>query len=269
MPLATRTRAFGLRPPALAALAAVLLVAGCGKDSTSDKAGGDEGSRSQKAQTKAAIRGCAPQCLPPGMTEPGSLPSGSYKTHYFFAGQMRLTFEKGWTGTEDSTGEFGAAKNRDTDYRVVFWEDVYPQKDGQRVKGVPVTAGGVLDWLRANRNLRVRAPHKDAIGADLPARVVDVSIADGAVNDDPECPAKACANFLGFPQWGEPYGIAGDSVTRLYLSDVKYGGQNHLFVAAVEGSSKPDLDTRLAAAKRLIASVQVPATPGAGTEEKQ
>jgi len=64
-----------------------------------------------------------------------------------------------------------------------------------------------------------------------------------------------------FPQWEEPYDIAGGGVTRFYLSDVKYGGKTHLFVAAVEGVDKAQLDAGLPAAERLVESAKVPADP--------
>jgi len=246
----------------LATSAAVFVIGGCGDDSSSDK----ETSKSNPARTEttATIRGCAPQCLPPDYTEPGKVPRGTYKTKYFFAGQMTVVFDKGWEVGEDSTGEFASAENKTPDLRVIFWEDVFPTRHKQglaRVEGVAGTADGVVGWLRANPNLSVTTQSKGTIGSDLPATVVDVSVAGKADNDDPGCPAKPCANFLGFPQWGETYGIAGGGVTRFYLSDVKYGGKTHLFVAAVEGIDKAQLDAGLPAAERLIESAKVPADP--------
>jgi hypothetical protein len=246
----------------LAAAAAVSLIGGCGDDSSSDT----ESSKSNRARTgtTATIRGCAPQCLPRNITEPGKVPEGRYKTKYFFAGQMNVVFDKGWAVGEDSTGEFSSAQNKNPDLRVIFWEDVFPTRHKQGlkpVKGVARTADGVVGWLRANPNLSVSAPSEGTIGSDLPATVVDVSVAGKADNDDPGCPAKPCANFLGFPQWGETYGIAGGGVTRFYLSDVKYGGKTHLLVAAVEGVDKAQLDAGLPAAERLIKTAKVPADP--------
>jgi hypothetical protein len=243
----------------------VLLIAGCGDDSSSGEAGTD-GSKSGQAETEttAAISGCAPQCLPPNFSEPGQVAKGPYKTQYFFAGQMQVTFDKGWTVGEDSTGEFSSAANKTPDLRVIFWEDVFPTMPKQglkRVKGVPGTADGVVGWLRGNPNLSVTPPDRGTIGSDLPAQVIDVSVAAKADNDDPGCPAKPCANFLGFPQWGETYGIAGGGVTRFYLSDVKYGGKTHLFVAAVEGIDKAHLDAGLPATEQVIESARVPADP--------
>jgi hypothetical protein len=88
---------------------------------------------------------------------------------------------------------------------------------------------------------------------------VDIGVADNAVNDDPTCPAKACANFLGYPQWDEPYGIAGKSISRFYLADVRYGGKQHLFVAVIETTGTAQLRAFLPGAKKVIASVRVPA----------
>ena len=113
--------------------------------------------------------------------------------------------------------------------------------------------------LRSNPNLRVSKPTIGKIGT-LRASVVDIGVADGAVNDDPTCPAKACANFLGYPQWGEPYGIAGKSVSRFYLADVRYGGKRHLFVAVIEATGASQLKAFLPEARKLIASVRVPAS---------
>ena len=246
----------------LVAFAAVLFIGGCGDDTSSDK----ETSKSPQAQTEPTepIQGCAPQCLPPNLTRPGKVPEGTYTTQYFFAGQMKVVFDKGWAVGEDSTGELLASANKNPDLRVFFWEDVFPTtpKQGlQRVKGVPGTADGVVGWLRANPSLSVTAPEKGTIGADLPATVVDVSVAREAENDDPSCPAKPCANFLGFPQWEGPYAFGRGVVTRFYFSDVKYGGKTHLLVAAVEGVDKAQLDAGLPAAEWLIESAKVPAEP--------
>lgn len=132
----------------LAASATVLLIGGCGDDSASDK----ESSTSARAPTATAtIQGCAPQCLPPNITYPGNVPKGTYKTEYFFAGQMTVVFDKGWAVSEDSTGEFASAPNKNPDFKVIFGEDLHPTRHKQglrRVNGVPLTTDGVVGWLR-------------------------------------------------------------------------------------------------------------------------
>ena len=212
------------------------------------------------------IPGCAPQCLPPNLTQPGFLAAGKYQTRFFFGGQMTLSFAKEWYSGEDSTGEFWASPKTNSHVRVIFWEDVYATKasvpgDWQRVGSLRRTSASLLAWLRKNPNLTVSKPTSGKIGA-IRARMVDIGVSAGAVNDDPGCPAKACANFLHFPQWGEPYGIAGKAMTRFYFADVRYGGRSHLFVAAVETVSAAQLKAFLPTARKVIGSVRVPATAG-------
>jgi hypothetical protein len=207
-----------------------------------------------------SIRGCVPACLH-GIIEPGDLPKGEYRTVWFFGGEMRLTFERGWTSTQDSSGEFRASPLYAPDENdILFWEDVYPVENGERVKGVPRTAAGLLDWLTSSTQLEVSAPTPGAIGA-FPATVVDIRLAPDAVNDDPNCPSRVCANFMGFPQWDGTFGIAGRQVQRFYLSDVTYGGRDHLFVAVIYPQKPTDMKALRVAGERLIATVRVPADP--------
>jgi len=210
------------------------------------------------------IPGCAPQCLPPNSTVPANLAAGKYQTKYFFAGKMRLSFAHAWYSNEDSTGEFNAYSRLNPQSRVIFWEDVYAVKSAtpgswERVGPLRRTAAGLLTWLQGNPNLTVSKTTAGKIGT-IRARVVDIGVANGAVNDDPGCPAKACANFLGYPQWGEPYGIAGKAVSRFYFADVRYGGRQHLFVAVAEALGKAQLRAFLPEATKIFASVRVPAT---------
>ena len=52
------------------------------------------------------------------ITKPGKVPKGTYKTQYFFAGQMTVIFDKGWAVVEDSTGEFASAENKNPDESI-------------------------------------------------------------------------------------------------------------------------------------------------------
>ncbi len=209
------------------------------------------------------IPGCAPQCLPRGYTIPANLAAGKYQTKYFFAGKMRLSFAEAWFSDEDSTGEFNAHSRLNPQSRVIFWEDVYAVKvsgtSAARVGPQRPTAAGLIAWLQSNPNLTVSKPAAGRIGT-IRARVVDIGVAKGAVNDDPGCPAKACANFLGYPQWGESYGIAGKAVSRFYFADVRYGGRQHLFVAVAEALGKAQLRAFLPDATKIFASVRIPAS---------
>jgi hypothetical protein len=209
------------------------------------------------------IEGCVPACVS-GITQPGNLPEGEYQTAWFFGGEMLLTFDAGWMSEEDSTSEFSVMSLAAPENGIVFWEDVYPLEDGKRVNGVPLTAAGLLDWLRSSFQVDVSGTSQGAIG-DLPATVIDVSVAPDAANeeDNAYCRKRTCVLFLGFPQWDEPWGIAGDQVQRFYLSDVSYGGAEHLFVAVVYPDDPAEMKAFASTGEQLLATVRVPAIPSA------
>ena len=252
-------------------VAAGLLSAACSSSvsqqppSAAAKAGGT--ATSTAAPAKAAlvpqpIQGCVPVCNAPGLTQPGKIPERPYKTRWFFGGQMVITPSEPWSIHEDSTGEFSLMPDATPDNDVLFWEDVYPIENDQRVSGVPLTVKGLLAWLRATPRLDVSAPRPGMIGRSLPATVVDVTIAKGAKNEDPACPTSTCVDFLGYPQWDLNFGISEPQIQRFYLSNVTYGGRKHLFIAVIYPNDPRDMSTFPAHAEKLIATVQVPATAG-------
>jgi hypothetical protein len=252
-------------------LAAGLLSAACssagGPGQPSPSAGAAGGAASSAAASARAapvpkpIRGCVPACNPPGLTRPGRIPERPYEAQWFFGGQMVITPGEPWSIHEDSTGEFALTLDAAPENSVLFWEDVYPSNDDVRVPGVSLTVRGLLGWLKATLRLHVSAPRPGTIGRDLPATVVDVTVAKGAKNEDPDCPTRACVLWLEFPQWDVSWGIAEPQVQRFYLSEVSYGGQKHLFVAVVYPNDPGDMRKFLPHAEKLIATVQVPASP--------
>ncbi len=228
----------------LAAIAAVaaLLVASCGPGGDRDTPAASHVSASPDASTSSTAE--------------------VYTTSEFLGGGMevRLDDDK-WIVSADSPAHFAAAEEDDPEYRVLFSLDAYPVENGQRVKGVPVTAEGLLNWLEANDSLHVASEPDGSIGGRVPAKVADISISSEAVNDDPGCPAEVCVNPIAFPPSDEVYGLAGDDVIRLYLSDIEYGGNKHLLVVAIEGRDRRDLDAFVPPAEELIASIDAPIDP--------
>jgi len=240
-----------LRRPAafvVALLALALMSAACGsesaQDSTTPAANTPTPTEASDTVSEAPvpdpIEGCVPACNPPGISEPGALPTGPYETEWFFGGEMVISPKEAWSAHEDSTGEFAVDLGSAPENGIYFWEDIYPAKNEKPVNGVPMTTDGLLDWMRNDPRLVVSKPHQGAIG-ELPATVVDVSIAKDAKNEDPGCPTEACVLFLGFPQWDDVWGIAKPQVQRFYLSDVTYGGKSHLFVAVVYPDDPSDM----------------------------
>jgi len=220
------------------------------------------GNEQVEAPVPDPIKGCVPQCNTPGLVAPGPVPTGPYETQWFFGGEMVVSLDEEWFVNEDSTGEFALSPRALPSDVVLFWEDVYPVEKGRQVKDVPMTAHGLLRWMRNDPRLVVSDEHRGRIG-DVPATVVDVSVAEGAKNDDPQtCPTPACVLFLGFPQWDGTFAITDQQSPRLYLSDVTYGGEQHLFVAAIYADLPADTDVLRPHGEDLLATVQVPAEAG-------
>jgi hypothetical protein len=250
-------------------LAAGLLSAACSSGGGSQKtSNGSAASRPAPSATGSAkqalvpqpIKGCVPRCNPPGLSRPGPILVPAYKTEWFFGSQLVISPSEYWSIHEDSTGEFALTRDASPADSVLFWEDVYPTVQGKRVIGVPMTVKGFLGWLQQSSQLDVSTPHAGKIGSDLPATVVDVSIAKGAKNEDPDCPAHVCVEWVSYPQWDGAFGIAQPQVQRLYLSDVTYGASRHLFVAVIYPDDPRDMGTFAPKAEKLMQAVQVPAS---------
>jgi hypothetical protein len=250
-----------MKPGAWLCLLLVLVQLSCvsGVNTSDTNSGTTSNSVSDPAQRVSA---CVPDCGF-GLTQPGRLPSG-YRTEWFFGGMMTASFDGAWESAEDSTAEFRVAQVGEPNDAIFFWLDVYAVERFERVRDVPLTADGIVGWLGANPNLDASEPRPGAIGG-LPATVIDVSISRSAENDEggnPYCERRTCINYLGFDQWDRlgTWGIAGDQVHRLYLSNVRYGGGGHLFVAAI--AVERNLESFAPRAEAVIASVRVPVEPG-------
>ena len=249
-------------------LIVIMLLVGCSREATTNDSAATSvvPTPSASVSSPAEVPGCVPDCHY-GLTVPGDL-AGGYQTEWFFGGELRAKFDGGWTSTEDSSGEFNAFPGNDpdaSDYGVFFWLDVYPVESFDRVEDVPLTTEGWLDWMRSNPNLQVSEAAEGSIG-HLPATVVEVRLSPSAENDElgnSFCEKNTCLNFLGFDQWEDlgTWGIAGKQVQRLYLSDVTYGGEQHVFVVALAPNTPPQPDPFVAATEDLLNTVEVPVDP--------
>ena len=175
---------------------------------------------------------CDPACLlmqmqPPALSQPGPLPAGTYTTVNFYPGGLTVTLNDRWSSHEDSTGEFAldVAGTHGEGDSIVFWLDMSPVTwDGKPVTGVANTPSAVSDWLHGVRELTVSPAKQTTIGQDkLPALVMDIAVSEDAPNGDPGCPTRACAAIFTFPEFPEPWAIASDMKTRLYLAQIGDG----------------------------------------------
>jgi hypothetical protein len=230
----------------------MLLVAGCG----------NSGHVASPPATAPAIStgSSTPTCTPPSC-----IPAGPYTTRSFLGGQLGVTFDVPWQSGEDQDAEFSGAPPGTSDiHRLLFWMDILPtDTHGQVATGVPHTASGLITWLSHRANLDVTAAHHTTIGvAKLPAQVVDISISHDAKSEDPGCPSNACVLFLTWPNAGPNlYGIQEPNVVRLYVADINYAGDKHLFAIAIEAKDKAELDAFASTAQKVIASMTGPVRP--------
>jgi hypothetical protein len=165
-----------------------------------------------------------------------------------------VTYPSRWESHEDQGVEFSSAPAGKWDvHRVLFWNDILPWDQTQRVvaAGVPTTAAGWVDWFRSNPIVKVTAPRRATITRmQLPATYVDITDAPGG---------ERFPDLITWPNaGGNVYGIGGGYVFRLYLTEVTYGGERHLLAIAVEGQNSADLEAFLPEAKQVIASADAP-----------
>ncbi len=244
------------------ALSSVVVLSACQADDGSTAS--PTPATTPPAVTTAAhqVDGCVPDCRY-GLTAPGDLPDGEYRTEWFFGGELSVSFDEPWTSGEDSSGEFNAAPVDSPDDVVFFWLDVYPVEDFERVSEVPLTSKGWIEWLHTRAGLDVSEPMAVTIGG-LPASAVDIAVATDAVNEEIDnrwCERNICVNFLGFDQWDGlgTWGIAGKLPQRLYFSDVRYDGQDHLFVVALAPTGT--IEGFAPRAEAVLDTVTVPVEP--------
>ena len=96
--------------------------------------------------------------------------------------------------------------------------------------------------LQRNPNLTVSTQRSGKIGTIHARRRRHRRLGMERSTTIPAVRPRPVRDFLLFPQWGEPYGIAGKSISRFYFSDIRYGGKRHLFVAVIEVTGRAELN---------------------------
>jgi hypothetical protein len=156
-------------------------------------------SRPESTPAATPLPGCLPLCLPGMLTRPGPLPTGEYKSKYFFGGQLTVTVpDATWSSGEDSTGEL-KLQPPDSGKTLDFWLDIYPIVDGsgEPVVGFDGTASGLLDWIAANPNISVIHRGPGTLGG-LKAEIIDYEASPKAKNVDPGYRLfKRCVSIRG------------------------------------------------------------------------
>lgn len=209
------------------------------------------------------IPGCLPDCVTPNLRVPGSLKAGDNQSRYFFGGQLVVSLpDASWQSREDSTGEFELDNGNFDWTNFELWLDVYPVVDNPtfpKVPGYDGTAKALVDWLAANKNVKVDHRGPVTVGG-LSGEVIDFERSPKAVNLDEGCPAeiRPCVNLFRFPQWDGVFGSAGPFKNRLYALDVEWGGAKHAFYAMVATGTVEYFDEFAPIAAPIIEGLRLP-----------
>jgi len=191
--------------------------------------------------------GCAANCIGPGKIVSA-------------VGGFTLTLTEKWLNGGNTTQEFAISPLDIPDDEILFWLDVSPSTNrDEPVTGVPNTPKGLYDWLAANRNLTVSTAQPVAIGDGIPAIALDLRVSDTTVNLDPNCPGRACVDFLWHtPPWSAPFGISDTERLRLYLAQVGRGAKANTLVIAVSAVDDRELTAFAPRVLSVLASIRLP-----------
>jgi hypothetical protein len=209
------------------------------------------------------IPGCLPDCVTPNLRVPGKLSAGANRSRYFFGGQIVVTLpDASWRSREDSTGEYEFNNGNPDWIDAELWLDVYPVVDEPgfpKLPGYDGTAKALVDWVAANRNVKVTARGPATVGG-LTGEMIEFERSPKAINLDESCPMeiRPCVNLFRFVQWDGVFSSAGPFKNRLYALDVEWGGIKHAFYAMITAGTVAYFDEFAPIAAPIIEGLQLP-----------
>jgi hypothetical protein len=193
----------------------------------------------------------------------------TYKAQVFMRG-MRVTVPgAGWTVYEDHPGEFNLADESGAanGTHIHFWLDPYAVTPHDiRVRGVGRTPTALIAWLSSDHYLVVTAPTKVVLARGLATTSVDLDVAAAAPRSDPSCPGP-CLDYFNFsgPNYEFGFGTGRGNPVRLYFATLRgANGTSHTFTIAIETPSARAFAAVLPVARKILASVRLPAKLTAG-----
>lgn len=176
-------------------------------------------------------------------------------------GGFTVALTEKWLNGGNTTQEFAINPLDVPDDEILFWLDVSPStKQDEPVTGVPNTPKGLYDWLAADPDLTVSTAQHVTIGDGIPAIAFDLRVSDTAVNLDPNCPGRACVDFLLHPPPGSaPIGINDSERLRIYLAQVGRGAKANTLATVVSAVDDEQLTAFAPRVSSVLASIRLPA----------
>ncbi len=196
-----------------------------------------------------------------GDVEDCRLRAGTYVTsgQYPFLRGLQFTVPDGWVSPYHALGELALQPPGFDDYGMFLSRDALAVPGHRDLVVDPAaTASDLAAWIARHPDLTVSAPHQVAIADGLEATTVVVSVAPDAESDDPECPTRACVDFI--QSWGQehPLGLAEGQFVRLYLADIGNPSSPHMLIVNLYAPGEAQLERLTELAQPVLESLVVP-----------
>ena len=175
-------------------------------------------------------------------------------------GGFTVVLSERWLNGGNTAQEFAINPLDVPDDEILFWLDVSPSTNrDEPVTGVPNTPNGLYGWLAANPDLTVTPAETVTIGDGISAIAFDLRVSDTAVNLDPNCPGRACVDFLLHPPSGsDPIGISDSQRVRIYLTHVGRGAKANTLVIVASAAGDGQLAAFAPRVSSVLASIRLP-----------
>jgi len=193
--------------------------------------------------------------------KPCRLQPGTHVTtgEFGFIPGLTFTVPSGWFSPYHSAGEL-ALERSDVRHGIYIGRGAVPVP-GHRGLAVATdgTAAGLAEWISRHPDLVISEPEQTTIGAGIDAVTVLVSVAADAETDDPDCPTRACVDFITDPVHADfPFGIPAGEVARLYLADIGDARSPNVLMVNVWSPTDSDLARLEILAQPILDSLILP-----------
>ncbi|MGI8703460.1 MAG: hypothetical protein ACR2JZ_02985 [Candidatus Limnocylindrales bacterium] len=197
-----------------------------------------------------------------GGVAPCALRPGTYVTGGQWPFMRGLKFAipaDGWTSTFHALGELALQPPGFDDYGVFLAKDPVAVPGHRKLAtDTDGTAAGLAAWIARHPDLTVSDPEQTTIGDGIEATTVAVSVAPDAETDDPECPTRACVDFIQSKHHEHALGLAQGQYVRLYFADIGTASALHMLSVNLYAGSEEELVALTEVAQPVVDSLVPP-----------
>jgi hypothetical protein len=238
--------------PAAFAVVVVAILGGCGSSGSRPPA-------SASAHSQAASGGKT--STSPTTGQPAATTAGSETAQPTVIQGLVVAVPVGWTIMEDNPVNFDMNPPGRPNEIAFIWLNMSAVKSTGHGHGTTVlanvgtTPSALVRWLTTNPDLRVSAAPTQVSIDHVPMTTLVVGVSATARYGDPHCPANPhCADLFTKYGGGEPYGIGGKEVVRLYLGHISSGTA----IVGLDGNDPAALRHLEKAAKPFLNGIRFP-----------